>query len=250
MSFEVTPSTLYMVASPIGNMADISQRALKVLAEVDFIYAEDTRVTRKILDYYEIKGVLRSFRQSPNRVLMERTIKEFLWEMSNGKSVAYLTDAGTPGVSDPGGLLVSEARGAGFKVEPIPGASAMTSLISVAGVPVMRPLFVGFLPKKKGHQTLMNKLKAALIDGLTDFVIIYESPERIKKLLAEVVDWQVEGTGVIIGRELTKLHEEILAGTVEMVYNELKARERVRGEIVLGLYLAKKNKLEFEEENE
>lgn len=235
MSNELQPGTLYVVATPIGNLGDITKRALDILKGVDVIYAEDTRVSRKLLDRYEIKGTLRSYREAATPQQIARTVNEVVALLEDQKTVAYVSDAGTPAVSDPGNYLVQQVEDSGFSVVPIPGASALTTLLSVSGLPIHRPLFVGFLPKKKGHQTLMRQLAAVLATEVTDALVIYESPERIVKLLTELLEWKLPLV-LCLGRELTKQHEEILRGTVEDLLEELQGRPSIKGEITLLIH--------------
>jgi 16S rRNA (cytidine1402-2'-O)-methyltransferase len=223
---------LYIVATPIGNLGDMTLRGIETLKTVDIIYAEDTRVTRKLLDRFEIAGKLRSYREAASRYDVEKTIKEVLDLLAEGKDVAYTSDAGTPSVSDPGDYLVKQVGGAGFTVVPVPGASALAALLSVAGLGVQHPLFVGFLPKKKGHQTYMRHLQEALSNGVTDGLVFYESPERIVKLLEELSAWGME-LQVCLGRELTKQFEEILRGPLPDILQNLTERKSIKGEIVL-----------------
>ena len=154
MSSLVEPGTLYVVATPIGNLADITARALEVLATVETVYAEDTRVTHKLLERYQITTPLRSYREAAGGSQVQRMLSEVVDDLTSGKNLAYCSDAGTPGISDPGNYLVDTVRGAGLRVVPVPGPSSMVALLSVAGFVAQRPLLVGFLPKKKGHQTL------------------------------------------------------------------------------------------------
>lgn len=226
------PRTLYIVGGPIGNLQDITLRALEVLKGVDVIFAEDTRVTHKLLERYAIEKPMYSYREAASPGQVQRSTQIIINHLMEGKSIAYLSDAGTPGVSDPGNFLVKNVSEAGFVVVPIPGPSALASIISVSGFICQRPLFVGFLPKKKGHQTLMKQLEAALAEELCDSIIMYESPERIVKLLAEVSQWQTP-TNVCMGRELTKMHEEVLRGTTTEVKSVLEKRTVIKGEISL-----------------
>ncbi|MEI6478241.1 MAG: ribosomal RNA small subunit methyltransferase I [bacterium] len=232
---EIVGSTLYVVATPIGNLQDLTLRGLKVLGEVNHLYAEDTRVTQGMLQRHGIKRSVSSYREAADRGLLERIITDILFKLKQGESVAYVSDAGSPGVSDPGNYLVSRVVALGYSVVPIPGASALPAILSVAGFPSMRPLFVGFLPKKKGHQTLMGKLKGALESGVCDTVVFYESPERIVKLLGELMTWEMP-LQVCLGRELTKLYEEIMRGTPEEVMSDLSKRATIKGEITLAIY--------------
>ena len=232
----VIPGTLSIVATPIGNLEDITLRALRILAEVDCIYAEDTRHSRKLCDRHGITTPLRSYREAAEPRLLQRTVEEVISALREGKSLACISDAGTPGVSDPGSYLVQQVLAAGFTVIPIPGVSALTALLSVSGLAISRPLFVGFLPKKKGHQTLLSRLHTSLKDRTCDAIVFYESPERIVKLLGELVAWGLP-LQVCLGRELTKQFEEILRGPIEKVLVSLSTKSSVRGEITLIISL-------------
>ena len=230
------PSTLYIVATPIGNLQDMTLRGLDVLRGVDAIYAEDTRVTGVLLNRYEIKKPMRSYREAADAGQVSRMIAEVIGRLRVGESVAYVSDAGTPGVSDPGNYLVEKVAEAGYSVVPIPGASALASIMSVAGYPVLRPLFVGFLPKKKGHQTLMGKLRDTLESEVADAVVFYESPERVVRLLHELSGWGMP-LQVCVARELTKLHEEILRGPLPEVLGLLEKRPQLKGEFAILITL-------------
>ena len=195
--------TLYIVASPIGNLADITLRALDVLKSVDLVVAEDTRVTQKLLRYYGVQKPMRSIRERSSA----RRVDLLVSEMSAGRwpKVAYLSDAGTPGISDPGGRLAAAARASGITVEPVPGPSALTALLQVAGVPLGNGfLFLGYLPKKKGRQTLLSKLR----DNRWP-VVIFERGNRIAKTLAQFEEIYGSDTLAVVGREMTKKFEEI-----------------------------------------
>src|SRR3990167_6632106 len=198
--------TLSIVATPIGNLEDITLRALRTLKECDVIYAEDTRVISKLLARYEIKKPL----QRLDAATELKKADEILARLEAGEHVAFVSDAGTPGISDPGARLVSfiRANSGIAKIEAIPGPSALTAALSVAGVDITEFTFLGFLPHKKGRQTVLKKIAAS------DFpVVLYESPHRILKLLKEL-----EGVSrVTIARELTKIHEEVVAGTPDEV---------------------------------
>ena len=223
---------LYIVGSPIGNLEDVTLRALATLRSVDVVYAEDTRVSRKLLDRYQIKKPLRSFREAAPRSQVDRTIEKIFEELQVG-SVAYLSDAGTPGVSDPGQYLVQRLSELGIEAVPIPGPSALASLLSVSGLLASRVLFVGFLAKKKGHQTEMERLERVLREDLADGIVIYESPERILKLLGELAEWKEIELNVCIGRELTKRFEEIVRGNLIQVRQHMEAKPTIKGEISL-----------------
>ena len=214
--------TLSIVATPIGNLEDITLRALRTLKEADAIYAEDTRVTAKLLARYEIQKPV--FRLDEAMELVKAN--EVIARLEHGEKVAVVSDAGTPGVSDPGTRLVAAVREAGFQPVAIPGPSALTAALSVAGVDTAEFVFLGFLPHKKGRQ---SALKALAAESRT--VVLYESTHRIMKLLGEL-DGAIGGRGVTVLRELTKLHEEVLAGTA----HELRARLEtgsMKGEFVV-----------------
>jgi 16S rRNA (cytidine1402-2'-O)-methyltransferase len=223
---------LYIVATPIGNLGDITLRALEILRTVGVVYAEDTRVSQKLLNRYEIKTPLSSYREAASPGQVEKTILRIISDLQAGRNVAFVSDAGSPGISDPGQYLVERVVREGLKVEGLPGATAVSTLISIAGTLITRPLFVGFLPKKKGHQTLMGKLRIGLTDDVCDTLVFYESPERLVKLLEELMAWEMP-LWVCVGRELTKLHEEVLRGSLEELYTELKKRPSIKGEICL-----------------
>ena len=194
---------LSIVAGPIGNLGDLTLRALETLKRADLIVAEDTRVTQKLLRHYGVVKPLKSIRERSSVDAVDKLIRE-IKDGRHGR-VAYLTDAGTPNISDPGGRLVAAARAAGIKIEPIPGPSALTALLQVAGVNLNDGfLFLGFLPKKKGRQTLLGRIKLARWP-----VVIYERGERLGKTLAQFSGIFGEDATVVVGRELTKLHEEV-----------------------------------------
>ncbi len=225
-------SNLFIVATPIGNLGDVTLRALETLKSVEVVYAEDTRVTKKLLYRYEIKTVLRSYREAQPRPQLEKTILELVTFLEQGKCVAFCSDAGTPGVSDPGDYLVRRVREAGHNVVVIPGTSALACILSVAGLGVQHPLFEGFLPHKKGRQTRLKQLCDGLMTGVTGGVVFYESPERTIKLLDELLEWKQE-LKVCLGRELTKQFEEVLVGSVMDIRTELASRKQIKGEVVL-----------------
>jgi len=194
---------LSIIAGPIGNLGDLTLRALETLKRADLVVAEDTRVTQKLLRHYGIAKTLKSIRERSSADTVDKLIRE----INDGQygRVAYLTDAGTPNISDPGGRLVAAARIAGIKIESIPGPSALTTLLQVAGININDGfLFLGFLPKKKGRQTLLRRVKLARWP-----VIIFERGERLGKTLAQFRDIFGEDATVVVGRELTKLHEEV-----------------------------------------
>lgn len=217
-------ATLYIVGTPIGNLSDITIRALEVLKGVHTIAAEDTRHTRKLLNHYQISKPLLSCR-SQNEVQAARKIISLLEE---DKDVAFVSDAGTPGVSDPGNRLAAEVREAGYRIEPIPGPSALTALLSISGVPGRTVTFDGFLSPKAGKR---EKRISELLEREENFVL-YESPHRILKILAFIAEKEPKRT-VIVGREMTKIHEEFVHGTSEKVYEEFAGRNSIKGEFVV-----------------
>lgn len=217
-------AVLYMVGTPIGNLEDITRRAERILLEVALCACEDTRQSRKLLNHIGANPKLISCR-SQNE---EACAAPVVGALTEGGSVAYLTDAGTPGISDPGARLVHLVREAGFEIVPIPGVSALTALISVAGLVGGSFSFDGFLSPKSGRRR--NRLQE-LLDRKESF-ILYESPHRVVKLLRDLGDLAPEAT-VTVGRELTKMHEEVLQGTPGELLDLLGARERVRGELSL-----------------
>ncbi len=217
-------ATLYIVATPIGNLEDITLRALRVLAEVDIIFCEDTRTTRILLEKYKIKTATESFHAQSPMSKMDHIVEL----LENGKSLALVSDAGTPGISDPGMLLVAEVRRRSplTVVTVIPGASALTAAISIAGKPLHEFVFLGFLPHKKGRQTIFKEIKTA-----TRPYIFYESPHRIEKTLKSLHDC---GKTVTILRELTKIYESYISGTAEEVLKTFRDnRQTLRGEFVV-----------------
>ena len=213
---------LYIVATPIGNLEDMTFRAIRTLKEVDYIFAEDTRVTKKLLDHYEIKNTV--YRYDEHTKMHQ--IANIINLLKEGKEIALVTDAGTPCISDPGYELVDAAHNEGIRVVPIPGASALTAAASAAGITMRRFCFEGFLPKKKGRQTL---LKALAEEERT--IVIYESPFRIEKTLRDIEQFMGVKEVVII-REITKIYEEILRGTTTELIERL-AKNPIKGEIVL-----------------
>ena len=215
--------TLYIVATPIGNLDDLTFRAARTLEEVDLVAAEDTRHSRKLLTALGIHTEMVSYREHNREEAAARITARIL----QGKDVALITDAGTPGVSDPGHFLVRQCLGESIKVVPIPGPSAVTALISASGMEMTRFLFQGFLPPKTGAR------EAALRDlASTGFpFVLYESPNRVlatMELLARIVP----GRLVVLGREMTKLHEEFIRGQAEDVARRL-GRDPIRGEVAV-----------------
>lgn len=215
--------TLYIVATPIGNLEDITLRALNTLKAADLIACEDTRQTLKLLRHYSISDkTLFAYHNFNERTATERLLAELL----HGKSVALVSDAGTPSISDPGFFLIRAAYEHQVRVVPIAGISALTAAVSVSPIPIRYFHFEGFLPQKKGRQTRLKYLAS-----LGSTVVFYESPHRILKLLDELIEYFNNPT-VMIARELTKLHEEIVLGSAA----ELKAKfssKKILGEFVV-----------------
>ena len=198
---------LYVVATPIGNLSDITLRALEVLKSVDYIACEDTRVSLKLLSFYNIKKDLISYHQHSNKSKIEKIIKLIL----SGKKIAMISDAGTPGLSDPGSKLLRAAYDNSIKVVPIPGPSTLSAILSVADFNIHEFVFLGFMPHKKGRQT---KLKEIAQEQRA--IVIFESVYRIKKLLGELLDF-LGDRQIIIGRELTKKFETIYHGKISEI---------------------------------
>jgi 16S rRNA (cytidine1402-2'-O)-methyltransferase len=213
---------LSIVATPIGNLEDITLRALRVLKECDVIYAEDTRVVSKLLAHYEIQKPL----QRLDAAMEGKRAGQIIERLEQGEHVVYVSDAGTPGVSDPGARLVAQVRAAGYRIDAIPGASALTAALSIAGLESDAFTFLGFLPHKKGRQTTLKAIAAS-----EHPVVLYESPHRILKLLKELAAVGIEH--VSIGRELTKMHEEFITGSPAELAASLEKRGAVRGEFVV-----------------
>jgi 16S rRNA (cytidine1402-2'-O)-methyltransferase len=218
------PGTLYLVATPIGNLEDITLRALRVLREADLIACEDTRQTGKLLAHFDISKPMVSYHEHNEAA---RT-HELVAKLEDGANIALVSDAGTPLVSDPGYRLVTAAIGAGIVVVPIPGASAVLGALSAAGLPTDAFRFCGFLPPKSGQRR--KALEAFRDEDCT--LVFYEAPHRILDALSDVSAVYGERQ-VVVARELTKLHEEFLRGTADEVRAQLAARPSVKGEIVL-----------------
>ena len=248
-------SILYIVGTPIGNLEDISMRALRILGEVDFVLCEDTRVTKKLLNRYEIATPTISCHQHSD----DKKINGILRLLGQGKSLALVSDAGTPGISDPGGKLVAsviERFGADVKIESVPGPSAVTAALSISGIPTDKFLFLGFPPHKKGRQTFIERIFDSIVP-----VVVYESKHRVIKFLMEIKvfndryvlirkDMIDQGeskkeinkfpapvTSVVVCRELSKMHETVYRGEMDDILARIKEnRDDQKGEftIILG----------------
>ncbi|MBT4385117.1 16S rRNA (cytidine(1402)-2'-O)-methyltransferase [Candidatus Peregrinibacteria bacterium] len=214
---------LYIVATPIGNLEDISARGLQTLKDVDLIAAEDTRHSKKLLQKYDIKTQLISYHSHST----DRKVNALVSEMQSGKSIALISDAGTPGISDPAWSLIKATREAELNIIPIPGAAAFLAALMGSGLPMNQFTYLGFVPAKKGRKTLFESLLEE-----TRTTILYESPHRILKTLGLMLDVLGPDRRIVVARELTKLHEEFHRGTTQEIYEEFKASPR-KGEMVI-----------------
>jgi 16S rRNA (cytidine1402-2'-O)-methyltransferase len=220
---------LYLVATPIGNLGDITLRALDVLRRADRIACEDTRQTHKLLNHFGIQTPTTSCHEHNERA----RATDLIQDIKAGKAIAVVSDAGMPGISDPGGWLAAEAIAAGVPVIPIPGANAALSALIASGLPATEFHFIGFLPEKAGaRRTRLEALAAEPRESLRT-IIFYEAPHRILDTLGDLEFVWGPAHRVVAARELTKLHEEFLRGAVADVRRELIARDRIRGEFVL-----------------
>jgi 16S rRNA (cytidine1402-2'-O)-methyltransferase len=217
--------SLYLVATPIGNLEDITLRALRILKEVDLIACEDTRQTQKLLNHYAIPTRTTSYHEHNEMTRSAELVKQ----MQDGARVALVTDAGMPGISDPGYRLISLAIRHHIPVVPIPGASAFLSALVASGLPTDSFRFTGFLPAKRGERR--TALEAIRNSPRTQ--VFYEAPHRILDTLTDIVEVLGESREVVVAREVTKLHEEFLRGPAKEVLETLKSRESVKGEITL-----------------
>jgi 16S rRNA (cytidine1402-2'-O)-methyltransferase len=217
---------LSVVSTPIGNLEDMTLRAIRTLKEADLIAAEDTRHTGRLLKHFEIETPQISFHSHSGQTKLEKIINA----LKEDKHVALVSDAGTPGISDPGYLLIRAAIEEGIQVSPIPGASACLAALVSSGLPMDKFVYLGFLPQKKGRKTLLEGLKE---EGRT--IILYESTHRIHRTLKQLVEAGFQDHQLVIAREITKLHETIYRGTVAEL-NESLSEEKMKGEMVLVLH--------------
>ncbi len=218
------PGALYVVATPLGNLEDITLRALSVLREVDAIACEDTRRTSRLLRHYQIDTTIFSCHEHNEA----GRAREICARLSGGESVALVSDAGTPTISDPGYRVVRAALDEGLRVVPVPGPSAATAALAASGLPTDAFLFKGFLPSRRGKRiAALQKIAAA-----TSTVILFETPRRVIEALADVQE-VLGDRDVVLAREMTKLHEEFLSGTAEQVRQKLSERQSVKGEMVI-----------------
>lgn len=251
-------STLYIVGTPIGNLEDISFRALRILGEVDFVLCEDTRVTRKLLEHFEVKTPTKSCHQHSS----DKEIANIVNLLKKGHDLALVSDAGTPGISDPGGKIVAAVLEAGnssgtIQVESVPGPSAVTAALSISGIPTDKFVFLGFPPHKKGRQSFIERISESVFP-----VVVYESKHRIVKFLEELIElnkkiekYNIEieekkrtgytkkselaekkspVTSVVVCRELSKLHETVYRGDLDEILERIKQnKDDQRGEFTL-----------------
>ena len=215
---------LYLVPTPIGNLEDMTFRAIKILKEVDFILAEDTRITKRLLTKFEIESPIHSFHTHNEHKKLDLIIDK----LKNGHKAALVSDAGTPGISDPGFLIVRSCVTNNIEVSCLPGPTAFVPALVMSGIPCDKFHFEGFLPQKKGKQ----KRLIYLLDLESTFVI-YESPFRVIKTLKMICDLGEEARQVCVSRELSKIYEENVRGTAAEVLTELENRESIKGEFVM-----------------
>jgi 16S rRNA (cytidine1402-2'-O)-methyltransferase len=222
---------LYLVATPIGNLGDITLRALDVLRRVDRIACEDTRQTQKLLNHFEISTPTVSCHQHNEH----QRAAEIITALQAGGRIAVVSDAGMPGISDPGGWLTAEAVAAGITVIPIPGANAALSALVASGLPTDEFHFIGFLPEKAGARRTRLEALAAEVqrNQVVCTMVFYEAPHRILETLSDLESAFAPAIRVVLARELTKIHEEFLRGTAAEIRGNLSSRDRIRGEIVL-----------------
>jgi 16S rRNA (cytidine1402-2'-O)-methyltransferase len=225
---ENEPGILYIVATPIGNLSDMTFRAVDILSKVDLIACEDTRVTKRLLQHYDIDTQTTSYHQHTKNDKVQKIIAGII----DGDDVAVVTDAGTPGISDPGNVLVAAAIKESVTIMPIPGCTALTTLVSVAGIDMQQFTFLAYPPHKKGRQTFFRRVVNSEMP-----VVYYDSVHRVVKNLELLKEISGGRHNVIIGRELTKMHEQIIRGTVEDSINYFAEHpDKVRGEFVIIVY--------------
>ena len=215
---------LFLVPTPIGNMEDITLRALKVLREVDFVLCEDTRTTKNLLKHYEIDQRCMAYHIHNEH----QQLKQIIAQIKTSQSVALVSDAGTPGISDPGFLLLRECIAEGIEVECLPGATAVIPAVVNSGLPCDSFYFNGFLPHKKGKESTLRRLAE-----MKETVVFYESPHRLAKTLVMMQSFFAEDTPISISRELTKIHEENFRGTLVDAIAYFPVDKEVKGEIVV-----------------
>ncbi|MBI5147596.1 MAG: 16S rRNA (cytidine(1402)-2'-O)-methyltransferase [Parcubacteria group bacterium] len=214
---------LYVVSTPIGNLEDITLRAIRVLKEVDLILCEDTRTSRVLLNHYEIKTPTTSFHSYSTSAKADAIVRE----LKSGKQMALISDAGTPGISDPAYTLIQTALAEGINIIPIPGASAVLAALVASGLPMDKFLYLGFVPAKKGRATLFESIKDE-----QRTIVLYESPHRILKTLGQMKEILGDNRTIVVARELTKLHETFHRGTLAQIYADFTTHPP-KGEMVI-----------------
>ncbi len=235
------PGTLFLVATPIGNLGDLTERAIQILNKVDLIAAEDTRHTRKLLTYLSIRKPIISYYREKERVQAEK----LLLYLDEGRDIALVSDAGTPGLSDPGTLLVQKVVEKGINVVPVPGAAACLLALIASGLPTDRFIFEGFLPRKK--KLRLSRLELLVNEERT--IILYEAPHRLLETLKELQIYLGASRRIVVARELTKLYEEFWRGTLEEAVRIWEERE-IKGEFTLVIDGTKQVLLEPKDEKE
>lgn len=215
---------LYLVPSPIGNLEDITFRAINVLKEVSLILAEDTRTSAILLKHYHVETKTIAFHSFNEHA----KTKSIIDQLANGTSIALLSDAGTPGISDPGFLLTRACWEAGIKVVALPGPTALIPALVASGIPSDKFFFEGFLPHKKGRHTRLQ-----FLSSLPHTFILYESPHRLIKTLQQLIECCGESRTAAVARELSKVHEEILNNTLDQLLHHFSSVDKIRGEIVI-----------------
>ena len=224
---------LYLVATPIGNLEDITLRALRILKQVDLIAAEDTRNTLKLLNHFEISKPLISYHRHNEELRVDNLIDK----LKNGKNVAIVSDAGTPGISDPGEIIVKEAIKNKIQVVPIPGACAAINAVIASGLDTKEFSFIGFLPiNKKLRKEKLNEIK-----NETKTLIIYEAPHKLKDTLQDLKEF-VQNRKIVLAREITKIHEEFIRGDIDYI---ISRSEDLKGEMIILIEGAEKQETEF-----
>lgn len=234
---------LIIVPTPVGNLEDMTFRAIRTLKEVDLILAEDTRTSGILLKHFDIQNKMAPF----HKFNEHKTVENIISRLHTGENIALISDAGTPGISDPGFLIVRACTEANIEVECLPGATAFVPALVASGLPCDKFVFEGFLPQKKGRQTRFKELEEE-----TRSIVLYESPHRIIKTLEQIIEFWGEDRAVAACREISKLHEEIVRGTCKEVLEHFRKKEP-RGEFVLiiaGKTPAPKVKKSYSEQNQ
>ncbi len=219
-----TIGKLYVIPTPIGNLEDITLRAKRLLQEVDYLLAEDTRTTGKLLSHLSIDQTLRSYHLHNEHKIVQQVVDDLI----QGKNIGLVSDAGTPAISDPGFLLVREALKNNINVETLPGATAFVPALVNSGLPCEKFIFEGFIPSKKGKQT---KLKEILDHSYT--TVFYESPHRVLKTIIQLIELGDKDRMASFSREISKLYEESFTGTLEEIKSHLESKQAIKGEFVV-----------------